>query len=159
VNDPEPVRRPERREEVPAQRRRFAGVHRAAGEPGLERLAGDQLHREVEDAVGDARLVHLHHVRVAQSGRRPGFEQESLGRERRRQLLLQRLDRDGSIEHGIPADEDVPHPARRQLPLQVDAGGECRAEPVEDRGHGAKLRCVRTTRNLRGVIAAVRLYL
>ena len=80
-------------------------------EPLLERLAGDELHRQVRQRLL-ADLVDLHHVLVPHLGRRPGLAEEPLaGRRGGGHLRGQHLHRDDPVEHVVERPEDDPEPA------------------------------------------------
>ena len=69
--------------DLPADPQHLGHVERTdAVEPLLERLAGDELHRQVGQRLL-ADLVHLHHVLVPDLRRRPGLAQEALAGRRR----------------------------------------------------------------------------
>ena len=138
--------------DLPADAQHLGHVERAgAVESLLERLAGDELHRQVGERLF-ADLVDLHHVLVPHLGRRPGLAQEAFaGRGQGRNLRGHHLDRDHALQRLVEGAEDdaeaalaehlehfvMPQPAQR-----VGAGG---------RGEERQLVGVRVGRAVAGV--------
>src|SRR5687768_12300975 len=85
-------------------------------DPLAQRLAGDELHRDVEAVLVQAGLVDLHDVRVIEAGQCLGFPHRP-----RAPLLAPRgawpheLDRDPAIQRVVIGGQDDPHGAGAQL--------------------------------------------
>ena len=93
--------------DLPADAQHLGHFERAAAvEFLLERLAGDELHRQVGERLF-ADLVDLHHVLVPNCGGRPGFAQEPLaGGGQRGDLRGHHLDRDHALQRLVEGAED-----------------------------------------------------
>ncbi len=109
----------ERVEQAPAQLRHRARGKGAALEPPRQRLPLHVIHHVVEKPVGRPRLVDRQDVRVVEPREEAGFAVKPLDGPGRGEFRPQDLDRDGTAEPAVPAQEDDPHPAGPQLALEV----------------------------------------
>ena len=98
----------------------------------LEMAAGHKLHRDVESPEGLAGSKNAHHVRVAETGRKPGLILE--GRDPllvTGKLLAQDFQRHLTVEGAVRRDENGAHAADRVPPVQ-DVGAELLFHPILD---------------------------
>ena len=138
VDDPVPVRVPERREHLADVRDRHGDGARAAGdEELLQRPSLDVLHDDVVRAVGLAAIEDRDDVRVREAGRVRCLAPEALDELRVvRVALVEHLDRDLATELLILGEPDVGHAAAPELALEPVAAREDRPASLVDRGHG-----------------------
>ncbi len=122
----------ERRNNLAAQGDGLVECQRPARQAGGERLALDQLHRDVQIPVDLANLVDRADVRVIQRGGGP-----SLAHQSSRGLLVavgglrQHLDRDVAIQSEIARTIDFAHPSGAQ-PANELIVAELPADPGAD---------------------------
>ena len=91
---------------------------RLAPEPVAERLALDERHDVVEDAVGLARVVDREDVRVGEAGRDLDLADEPLGAERGGDVAPEDLDRDAPVLPEVLRQVDRRHSASADLALE-----------------------------------------
>ena len=121
-------------EEIEPETDQLAGRQPPPFETPGQRLAREVVHGVVEEPVGLAGVVDPNHVGVSQAGGVAGLAEEALGRGGGRQLRLQHLDGDGTVEQGIASEEDEAHAATRDLALHGDTGSERSTQAVQHRG-------------------------
>ncbi len=98
--------------ELPRQIGRDWRAERSPAQQVEERLALDQLHRDVADAVVLPDVVHDHDVGVIEAGSESRFALEALAAiEIPRQIGRQGLEGDDSTESGIASAIHLPHAA------------------------------------------------
>ncbi|MFN8091658.1 MAG: hypothetical protein U0599_05430 [Vicinamibacteria bacterium] len=124
-------------EDVARHREGLVRRQRAAREPGRERFAGEQLHRDEEAPGVLADLVDLADVRVVDRGRRPGLAAETPAG--RLVGLGDRLHRDAPAEALVLGGEDDAHAALADaLEQAVAAEGRHLADAPASRGRRAQ---------------------
>lgn len=106
-----------------------------AREAGPERLALDERHRVVRQAVGFARRQHGHDVWVLEARRDLDFAPETFGTDLCGELRRQHLYDDLAAERGFFGDEDLGHPAAAEFTLKRVGVAEGRLESVAQARH------------------------
>ena len=91
---------------------------RLLGQPRAQRLALDERHRVVRQAVRVARREHGNDVRLLERRRRADLALEPLGADAGGELGRQDLDDDLASEPRLVGDEDARHPAAAELALE-----------------------------------------
>jgi hypothetical protein len=100
------------------------GLFEGLGLALLEARALDQLHDQVGHVLVLADVVHRDHVRVAEGGGGAGLAEEALASVADLVVSAKDLDRDRSLEVGVPAAEDDAHAAAADLLVEAVAVGE-----------------------------------
>ena len=109
------VRVGERVGELQAVANDLLGGQGTGGEPRVERLSLDELHRDVGLAVRLADFVDRADVRMVERGGGPGFSHQSGARGLIVEARGQNLDRDVSVELFVPGEVDLAHPSGAEL--------------------------------------------
>ena len=120
-------------------------------EARAQRLAGDQRHHVVEQAVGLAAVEQRQDVRMLQARRGADLGEEALAAERRAQVGVQHLDGDVAIVLEIVREVHGGHAALAELAVEAVAVGEGGGEAVE-RAHGLATGRCRAEQVLRGKV-------
>ncbi len=90
----------------------FDGESTALADELFQVLAGDLLHDDVDQIVGDAKIMHGDDVGMRKIRCRPRLEQELFLKVIVRGIFLaQDFDGDGTVEHDIARKVDVRHAA------------------------------------------------
>ena len=108
---------------------------RFAVQLGAERLAVDERHHVVEEAVGGAGVEERQDVRVLQRGGGLDFHHEPLGADDGGQLRLQDLERHLAVVLEVLGQVHGGHAALAELPLDQIAISEGGDEAGERFGH------------------------
>jgi hypothetical protein len=139
VDDPVPVRKPERLEHLVRVGKRGRDRERPTRHDQLLEAAPlDDLHRDVVGAFRLAAVVHRDDVRMRERRGRLGLAPEALDEEIVvRVTLVQNLDRDPAAEILVLGEVDVRHAARPELADDAVAAVE---EGVDERVGGRHLR-------------------
>ena len=96
-----------------------------AREPVAEAFAFDEGHGEPELAGRLARVEHREDVRMLEPGGELDLAQEPLGAQRRGELGVQHLERDGAVVPQVVREVDRGHAAAAELALELVAVREC----------------------------------
>ena len=91
----------------------------AAGELFLERPPLDELHREARDVVDALRAVNGHDVRMADAGHEAAFGDHITAAWQPMVVFVDQLQRDVTIERGIPGAVHVSEPAATDVGLDA----------------------------------------
>ena len=105
-------------------------------EPVAERLALDEGHDIVEEAVGHPRVVQAEDVGVLELGGDADFAEETVGTDGGRQLRLEDLDGHHALVLRVAGKVDEGHPALTQQALHVIMAGKGFPQSFQLIGHG-----------------------
>ncbi len=123
----------------------------AATHPCPQRLPVDQGHDQ--EGASPLRLdgVDRHDVRVRQTGRRAGFVQEAGARGRiGRELGMEKLDGNGTVQFHVTRQIDRPHPAPPEFALEGVAAQDGFLQGNEFGGEGHDAACLSKNRAVAG---------
>lgn len=93
-------------------------------DPVAQRLALDMRHDVVKHAARFTRIVNRDDVGVCETRDGLDFLKKSLGAERRGNILIENLDRDGAVVPWVTREVDRSHPASAKLVLYSIAVAE-----------------------------------
>ena len=96
------------------QRKRLSDVHATPGKPCGERLAGEQLHGEMDELAVDDDIVEPAHVGVGHLAGEVHFATEPLDRLRILRVRTDRLQCDRNIQHAVVRLVHLAHAAARE---------------------------------------------
>jgi hypothetical protein len=104
-------------------------------EPLAQRLALDERHDVIQEAVGDAGVEEREDMRVLEVGGGPDLRQEPFGTEDRGQLGSEHLDGDLAVVLAVVGEIYGGHPALPELALDLVAVGQGGLQATEETGH------------------------
>ncbi len=105
-------------------------------EPVANRLALDEGHHIVEEAVGHPGVVQAEDVGVLELGSDADFAEETVGTDGGRQLRLEHLDGHHALVLRVAGQVDEGHPALTQQALHVVMAGQGFPQSFQLIGHG-----------------------
>ena len=112
------------------------GEHAFAREAGAQRLAGDERHDVVEQAVGVAAVEQREDVRMLQARGGADLAEEAFAAEGGAEVGMEDLDGDVALVLEVVGEVDGGHAALAEFALEAVAVRQGRGEAIEGRGHG-----------------------